>query len=470
MIHPSNGIRRNVMVSKQVVAALFVWSFIPASALAADGVEAIRQAAKAEIENADTAEIFKKVELVQKYAAALDNLEKTLTASGNLDVIVRLREEREEVKKSGNTTSHNDKAIVNLHEKYLKALTAIDGEMQATRAKVAAGITRKISEQETELTKAGKVEDALALRKEGERLLLEFAGGAAADAVPFEDDPRVAAPSVRKELAPIKIPTETPALVEKPFSNKDRWLESLTVPVAKQKIREAVVIGDRAKKKWPIVVVTSGSVWSATDAGRIELSAGKLVASKCRFDTVPMGADLACDFYFKNCIFNKCRFEKVGVWYGSDQAGKFYFENCLIKDNFSKTINPVDNGFRIQGSVLEDIDLPSMSFKKRQPADYVNNAWLRIIHCRFVKCKIPLSFLLLTRDCIFENCSIIDDSGNPEILGEVTKPIEIVAYVSGSKWKIPALPNNVTLIEKPDTELKGVTIPTAASLSGLMGN
>jgi hypothetical protein len=32
------------------------------------------------------------------------------------------------------------------------------------------------------------------------------------------------------------------------------------------------------------------------------------------------------------------------------------------------------------------------------------------------------------------------------------------------------LPNNVTLIEKPDTELKGVTIPTAASLSGLMGN
>jgi hypothetical protein len=470
MPHPSNGIRRNVMVSRQVVAALFVWSFIPASALAADGVEAIRQAAKAEIENADTAEIFKKVELVQKYAAALDNLEKTLTASGNLDVIVRLREEREEVKKSGNTTSHNDKAIVNLREKYLKALAAIDGEMQATRAKVAAGITRKIREQETELTKAGKVEDALALRKEGERLLLEFAGGAAADAVPFEDDPRVATSSVRKELAPIKIPTETPPLVEKPFAIKDRWLESLTVPVAKQKIREAVVIGDRGKQKWPIVVVSSGSVWSATDAGRIELSAGKLVASKCRFDAVPMGADLASDFYFKNCLFNKCRFEKVGIWYGSDQAGKFYFENCLIKDNFSKTINPVDNGFRIQGSVLEDIDLPSMSFKKRQPADYVNNPWLRIIHCRFVKCKIPLSFLLLTRDCIFENCSIIDDSGNPEILGEITKPIEIVAYVSGSKWKIPALPNNVTLIEKPDTELKGVTIPTAASLSGLMGN
>ncbi len=443
-------------------------AFASSVTFAGEAVDAIRKAAKEQAEAADTDASFKKVELAKKYVVALNNLEKKLTGDGNLDAIVHLREERAAVEKSGSTTAHQDKALVELREKYVKSISDIDAGLKSTRAKVSAGITAKIREQESALTKAGKVDDALALRKEGDRLLLEFTGGAAD--VPFEDDPRAAAASGLKSLEVVEIPKEKPPFYEKPFMIIDRWLESLTVPTSKQKVRTAVLIGDRAKKSWPLVVISPGSVWVADEKGRVELSAGNVVASKCRFEDLPLEADLACHFYFQNCAFADCRFQKGGVWYGSEQAGKFYFENCLVKGSFSKHLNVVDTGIRAETSVFEGIEFPPFLFKKKQPSDYQNHKWLRIYHCRFVKCTIPVSFLLLTRDCVFENCVFTDDPAKPADEGLITKPIEIVLYVKGCKSKITGLPGTVKLTEKPDTALKGVVIPTAAALTGMMEN
>ena len=268
-----------------------------------------------------------------------------------------------------------------------------------------------------------------------------------------------------KPLDAITIPADSPPLGKDPFEIKDRWLEPITVPLAKQKIRSAIVIGDRIKKSWPTIVITPGSTWSGSAQGRIELSGGNVVSKKSRFEKLPIEVDHACHYYFVNCAFDDCRFGKGGVWYGGDLAGKYYFENCIIRKTFAKPINLVDTGFRIQTSVFENIDLPSMNFRKKEAADYVNERWLRIVNCRFVKCNIPISFLLLTRDCVFENCTFTEDT---EPMEELKKPVEVDLYVKNSKAKIRAYPANVILNQKPDTELKGVVVPTASSLASAM--
>jgi hypothetical protein len=102
-----------------------------------------------------------------------------------------------------------------------------------------------------------------------------------------------------------------------------------------------------------------------------------------------------------------------------------------------------------------------MNFRGKEPANYVNERWLRIVNCRFVKCTLPISFLLLTRDCVYENCTFIEDA---EPMEELKKPIEINLYVKGSKSKIRVYPAYVVLNQLPDTDMKDIRVPTAASL------
>lgn len=421
----------------------------------------LREAAKTEIETAETDALFKEVELSKKYLAALAALETKLAAEGNLEAIVHLRQEREAVEKGQPSTTYPDKPLAELRDKYGVALKAIRDELAAARAKTVAAVTPKIREQESLLTKAGKVAEAVALRQEGERMVQELATGIAPPI------PEETSPAVSPALLPLKaidLPTDKPPLVEKPFSIKGRWLESLTTPAGRQRISEPIIMGDRGKKAWISVVIPPGSHWTGSKGQYIELSAGKVLASKSRFEEIFMAPDLACNFYFLNCAFDGCGFGKGGVWYGWDHAGKFYFENCIISKRFGKDMNIVDTGYRVQTSVFENIEFTPFRFRKKEPADYVNQPWLRIVNSRFVDCQVPVSVLLLTRDCIFENCTFVNDleDANQE---PFNKAIETVIYTRGCKSRITKMHEKVTLTERPDTELKGGVVPTAASLA-----
>lgn len=439
---------------------------------AADGkvlLEPIRKAAQAEIQTASTATEAKKVELIAKYVAALTALEKTLASSGQLDAILHVREERAAVEQTGSTTAHNDKELLDLRGKYEKSLALITGGLKTARERVVAATTLKIKEQETALTKAGKVDDAIAVRKEGQRLLLELSEGEGAGKQLFEEDPRVAESPALKPLQKIEVPSEKP--IENPFGNafaeEGRWLESQTIPAAKQKIRRPILIGDRGLKKWPLIVVAPGSVWAGADKGRLELSACKFVADKCRFESLELGCDHACFYFFQNSAFVDCDFKRVGIWYGGDQCARWYMENCYVRGKFADKLTVVDVGLRLHTSVFEDIKFPSMQYLKKQPAYYVNHGWMRIANCRFVDCTIPLSFLLLTRECIFENCMFVNDAGNSEDV-PVVDALETVIYAINCKSQMTKVPPAIKVTEKAISEYKGVTIPTAAGLTAFL--
>ncbi len=434
-----------------------------------DGLHSAAKAANEEVALMVSAAVNKKVEMSKKYVTALNALEKTLAANGELDVIIRLREERESVDKTGSTTAHQDKQIVALREKYLKGLAVIEEETKAVRIKAAAAFSKKAQEAEKALTKALKVDEALALRKEAERLSVEIAGGTATEqplaANPFEN---LAEMTTLKPLKPIPMPVENPPVVDKPFAIKGPWLTSLTIPAGKYKMKERALIGDRGKQAWVTIVLAPGSTLTGSEKAPLDMSAGKFVSSKSRFDRMQLTADLACAYFFQSCAFVDCEFIRGGVWSGGVPAARFYFDGCLIKGDFAHTLNTDDYGLRVQNSVFEEVTLPSMHYRKLQPGSLVNSSSFRVANCRFVKCKVPTSFLLLTRDCVFENCTLMDDPKKPSGDDEITQAIEVPLYLKASRVTFASLPPKVSFPQKAEIDLKGVTIPTSASLASLL--
>lgn len=426
-------------------------------------IEGLKNEAMKKIEDFETEALFKEVDLSKKYVAALGALEARFTNEGNLDAIVRIREEKESVSKTGQTTSHADAPLVELREKYVNAKKVIRDEVDALRRSVSEEVSKQLKDQESALVKAGKVEEALAFRKEGEALLGEIDAGVPAGDEEVFDDPRE---GILSPLRAVTVPDRKPPAADRPFSS-NRWLEAMTVPAVKQRIGENLWIGDRQKGKWTLVVIPKGTTWVSNRGVRvITISAGNVVATKATFEDLTLLADLSCHYYFLNCSLDGCGFGKGGNWYGQDQAAKFYFENCVVTGRFSQAANIRDHGFRGQNSVFEKIDLPAVNYRNSEPIRYLNHPWMKFANCRFVNCKVPSSFALLTRDCIFENCTFVDDAD----LTEVKRPIEVTLYLdAGCRWNISKLPPTVTFVRKTDKDLTGVSVPNAASLRQMMG-
>ncbi|WAC21374.1 hypothetical protein OVA24_08240 [Luteolibacter sp. SL250] len=430
---------------------------------ASEFVEKLKESASTEIEKSETDALFKQAELSQRYVAALKALEEKVRATGDLEALIRVREEAESITKSGQTTTHADPGIVDLRGKYIAARDVIMKDANAARARVVEALMKTMREQQATLTKAGQVDEALAIRKEGEQLLLELSAGMQNEGVEFEEDSRGTDPVELKDIPKIDIPVVNPPVVEKPFALKGRWLESMTVPPLKQRISDGIMIGERNKQQRANIVVPKGTVWSGKT--NILTNWGTIVATKASFDGLSFLADHACKNFFLNCWINDCGFNKGGWWYGEDQATKFYFENCLVTNRLALEWNVVDVGFRARTCVFEKVDLPPISFRDREPANYLNHPWFRFENCRFVDCKVPSSFVLVTRNCIFQNCVFVDD----QHLKEGQKPIEVVIYQGpGGRYDISKLPKNVTITRKPDTEWKGEIIPTAQALRDMM--
>lgn len=449
----------------KLLPPLLSCALLVSPAIADEFTEKLKESAMREIEKSETDALFKQAELSQRYVGALKVLEARLTAAGDLDAIIRVREEAESVTKSGEPTAHADASIVELRDKYVLARNLITKEANDARTRVVDAIGRSVKEKESALTKAGQVEEALSMRKDGEQLLLELSSGMQNQAVEFSDDPRATAGVETSDLRKVEIPNETPPLFEKPFSIKGRWLESMTLPPLKQRVSEKIAIGDRGEKKWPLIVIPKGSVWSGKDTA-IAVGAGRIVATKSSFQGFKFYGDLACNQYFINCLFDDCGFAKGGNWYGWDQAAKFYFENCVVTNHLSVGWNITDHGVRAENSVFEKIDLPTIVFHKQDPANYVNHAWMKFSNCRFVNCKVPSSFAAITRDCVFQDCTFVDD---PKFQGG-TKPFEVVLYLTpGSRWNITKAPATLTFTRKPDTEWKGQPLPAAQALKDMMG-
>ncbi len=202
--------------------------------------------------------------------------------------------------------------------------------------------------------------------------------------------------------------------------------------------------------------------WFTHSKGRFQLHGGKIFAEDCRFDNIPFAADHSGSCYFVDCIFNGCTIKEHGRWHHKWRLydSKWYFENCRFTNKFNNGNFDMNRlGLCATRCTFDQVELPSYWYHGKEPADRRLDQWMTISLCRFQNCTVPLSFLLLTSQCVFTNCEFVDDA-KPN---EFKKPLKLTYYAENIQNRISDLPTGITLSERPLIELKkavGSTLET----------
>jgi hypothetical protein len=61
-------------------------------------------------------------------------------------------------------------------------------------------------------------------------------------------------------------------------------------------------------------------------------------------------------------------------------------------------------GMKLDGCTFHDVDFIPIGFKADAGAEAAKD-WLSIQNCRFINCRVPESFALATKNCVFEKCT-----------------------------------------------------------------
>jgi hypothetical protein len=81
-------------------------------------------------------------------------------------------------------------------------------------------------------------------------------------------------------------------------------------------------------------------------------------------------------------------------------------------------------GMKLESCTLQDVDLSPIVFKEDAGVEAVKD-WVGIQNCRFINCRVPESFALATKNCVFEKCTF----GPPDEKLPVKTPLNAVIYV-----------------------------------------
>src|SRR5205814_2161890 len=85
-------------------------------------------------------------------------------------------------------------------------------------------------------------------------------------------------------------------------------------------------------------------------------------------------------------------------------------------------------GVKAQNCTFYAVNFFHIDFREDAGAE-VQKDWMTIKNCRFVDCRIPESFLISTKDCVFENCTF----GPPEEKLLIRTPVKTRIYLVDRK-------------------------------------
>jgi hypothetical protein len=104
----------------------------------------------------------------------------------------------------------------------------------------------------------------------------------------------------------------------------------------------------------------------------------------------------------------------------SDTANRIRLQDCtLTQCQLFRTITPSRTIPEWTGNTFTRVKLPEIVFVSDAKAELIA-AGVRITRCRFVECAVPVSLLLATSDCAFENCTFTGD-----VPAQLKEPVRI---------------------------------------------
>jgi hypothetical protein len=230
------------------------------------------------------------------------------------------------------------------------------------------------------------------------------------------------------------------------------WVGSLTIPAGTYRPLRRIDIGgpgkanpnENAREQRCDVTSLPGM---RMENVRFHLREGTWMAAGGFFRDVKITADLGGRFEARDSLFENCAFGKEGAWVVSFFSSKWKFTNCVITGSFMQNWRLKDVGVQLEGCTLEDVNLIPLQFMADAGVE-VTKDWLSLQNCRFIRCRVPESFALATRNCIFEKCTF----GEPEEKLPVQSAVNAVIYVEDCV-NAPQTSPGRTITAKPAAQL-----------------
>ena len=433
--------RRRPILSALLVVALFALCLaLPGRAESLEeNYEKLKVGFALALEKADADCEAKLASLRNNYAGALAKLEAKQQASGDLKGVLAVRAEMASIAEEGEPDKEVKlKPVTELRELYLGSVRKIEAARGTSRREAVDAHRERLKAFVGRFTKAGEIERALAVEAEIKGLdsvaMAEEGGGGAGggDAIRL-----------------VRVPTTRPAALKDPLG-QSKWSNNITFPAGRYDFRKSRSFSKHGGGG--TLYMVPGGVYNSDDRKGIHVLGGRLVAEGCKFRGMRLKADHSGSMYFIDCEFSESTIREEGTWYGyGNYDAPFYFENCDIRKRLtSGDINIYYWGLCMSRCTVTDVELPAIKFRG-EPASRRKDKWLRVNRCHFRNCRVPLSFLLITNDCLFTNCTFEDDKGSE---AEYKSPFTVTYYTQGCTHRIYKRPDVVTLKEISSTKLQ----------------
>ena len=376
------------------IAVLGAWS-----GLHADTVEEARKAYNVEILMIEAKGQDRIDDLYRKYAGGVARLRDQFQADGNLDNTIKANKELELALEEQEAGTEDFPGIERMRAVLADEEAKIRAEVADAKVPVKDRFVKRLEVLKVELTKAGKLEEALAVRDD----ILELKSK--------EGDGLLASSKPQEVVASPRGMIKTPRLVDEkggeiPILPSGKMGGEIELTPEVYRLQEKLIGGDgslpkESKLRQVTLTLPEGTI---LERETLYLDEGHLIAEGSRFRQILLSADLGGTYEARRSLFDDVIFAKGGAWM-SGYSAKIILDHCVLyKSNFRRPGKPA-MGFKITNTTFVDCDLDPIVFKEGDdPTREAQGDWLTVENCHFIDCVIPQSFLYITKNCLFENC------------------------------------------------------------------
>ncbi|SKA82553.1 hypothetical protein SAMN02745166_00926 [Prosthecobacter debontii] len=231
-----------------------------------------------------------------------------------------------------------------------------------------------------------------------------------------------------------------------PFDVEKDWRGQVDIAPGKYQPKFKVVLGARlipGDKKLEPAQVTTGS-GTEIEKADILIDEGQWNAQGTRFADTQLKIDLGGELVATNSLFQDCVLRKGGAWFVRYHSSKWTFNQCVFTGQFIAPMKLVDIGVKVTNCTFYDVDLSVVQYRE-DIAEELTHEWMKIENCRFVRCKVPESFLLMTKNCVFDGCTF----GRAESEIPIRSPVSVQVHLLNANSSKPKAGKNrdITVIQ-----------------------
>ncbi|MEM1295838.1 MAG: hypothetical protein AAGH89_10770 [Verrucomicrobiota bacterium] len=376
--------------------------------------------------------------LYEQYAAAVDRMKTDFESKGQTENAAAAASEAELARTKQQSGETDFPGIAAARGKLGAALVKIESGKVPLMIPIRNQYVARLDELRSALVKAGDSDGASAVTEEMKRLA----------------STRLESP---KPVAPAAPKIAMREIRNSPLHRTERITGEITLEPGQYQLESNAHVGDR-EIKGPDGMGTLVLAGPSELQGEVFINRGSFTASDTRFYEANLLANLGGKWFGTRCLFDGCLLNKGGGWFTKFYSSKWTFEDCVFAETFMKRLQHTPIGIQVKNCTFESVTFPSVIFFEDAGKEAVS-PWRQMEACHFIGCVVPQSFLLITQDCLFEECVFVEDEEPIKNLTDLSVTIYAQPIGSnrilGNKWEVMVEPANA-IPQRPGASIEYV--------------